>query len=152
MLCWFYLGYLIFYYWTGKNIIWIKGSYHIYDLHIFFPTPWIVILLSQQCPLKDKIFSFDEVYNLSILFCYFCFWFCIRKTTLIDSHKFIPMLSFELYSSIILRSMIWVNFCVWYEDGRTSVFCLWLSSCASTMGWKTILSTTEFSWHTLNWQ
>ena len=56
-----------------------------------------------------------------------------------------PMLSFELYSSIILRSMIWVNFCIWYEDGRTSVFCLWLSSCASTMGWKTILSTTEFS-------
>ena len=56
-----------------------------------------------------------------------------------------PMLSFELYSSIILRYMICVNFCIRYEDGWTSVYCLWLSSCASTMGWKTILSTTEFS-------
>lgn len=134
-------------------IIWIKVSYHIYDLHTYF-------FLLHGLWFTFSTVSF-EGQNFLILMKYIiypfysvtsAFGFVSEKPLLNWQSQIYSYALLELYSSIILRSMIWVDFCVWYEDGRTlSLLPVTIQLCHTT-GWKTILPTTEFSWHTLNWQ
>lgn len=96
-----------------SSLFWIKVSYPIYDLQIFFLIFLSCLFTSLMVLFTGKSLKFDEIYLFFLLL--FMLLVCLRRFHLTQSHR-------DLFQSFLLRvlsltfkSVIWVNFCVWYE-------------------------------------
>ena len=95
-----------------------------YDLQICSPVPCIVCLLSPWCPLRHKVFNFDEVSSLCFFFC--CAYVWPHNLLSIFIYLFIFYLKkgfFSFFFFFIILRLITLQYCSGFCHTLTKISC-----------------------------
>lgn len=128
------------------NIFWTQVLYHIYTLQKFLPVCGLSFHSSNNITQRIKVINFHKVYHCV---CVCVFWVIyLRNHFLIQSHKN-ALLCFLLevlqFWGFTFRSMIHFQLIFLYEVRYeySSLFCIWICNCSSTICWKDYLFSTK---------
>ena len=143
-------AYLSFYYWfvtvicIFKSLIKYRIWKYLLPFHIFF-------YFLDGVHWSIKVLNFDEVKFIIFSFATHIFGFISKKTlSNLRSCIFAPMFSPKSCIVFVLASKCSFRFELIFVYGvknPTSFFCMWLSSCPSTLCWKDDSLPAHWSWH-----
>lgn len=131
---------LSFYYWVVKvlYLFWIQVPFQIYGLQLFSLILRVLFTIFMVFLEAEKFLCLKSIYLFLLLLVFLVSYLTIHCR--IWDHE-----DLSLFSSnscivfIVLLSLwsIWINFDIWCElKVKLPSFCMWLSSCPSTICWR----------------
>ena len=145
---WSFLNWVVLLRCTSSSYILIQVSDQREDLQVSSPFLYVIFSFC-VASFEVQVFNLNEVQFIYFVACAFS---VISKKILPNprSWRFTPMCFSDsvLVSALKLRPLTHAEFilCTTWDKGALSSFCMWISSCPSTICWKDYSSPIDWSW------